>query len=44
MLPPNKVPAYVTPEDLFRALQAILVRHSVRFQVAPFSAWAQVRT
>lgn len=34
--------AYVTPEDLFRALQAILFKHGVRFQVAPYSAWAQV--
>ncbi|KAH7355762.1 PIN domain-like protein [Pyrenochaeta sp. MPI-SDFR-AT-0127] len=33
---------YVTPEDLFRALQAILTQQNVRFQVAPYSAWAQV--
>ncbi|KAJ4362352.1 hypothetical protein N0V83_010445 [Neocucurbitaria cava] len=33
---------YVTPEDLFRALQSVLVERNVRFQVAPYSAWAQL--
>lgn len=33
---------YVTPEDLFRALQSILAKQNVRFQVAPYSAWAQL--
>ena len=33
---------YVTPEDLFRALQSILCDRNVRFQVAPYSAWAQL--
>jgi len=33
---------YVTPEDLFRALQAVLTERSVRFTVAPYSAWAQL--
>lgn len=34
---------YVTPEDLFRFLQSILIERRVHFQVAPYSAWAQVR-
>ncbi|KAF1937929.1 hypothetical protein EJ02DRAFT_40221 [Clathrospora elynae] len=34
---------YVTPEDLFRALQSILTDQHVRWTVAPYSAWAQVR-
>ncbi|KAH8725802.1 PIN domain-like protein [Phaeosphaeriaceae sp. PMI808] len=34
---------YVTPEDLFPALQSILTKRDVRFTVAPYSAWAQVR-
>jgi hypothetical protein len=33
---------YVTPEDLYRALQAILVENKLPFMVAPYSAWAQV--
>ncbi|KAF2111426.1 PIN domain-like protein [Lophiotrema nucula] len=33
---------YVTPEDLFPALQAIFVEHSVKFLVAPYSAWAEL--
>ncbi|KAF2786765.1 hypothetical protein K505DRAFT_138790 [Melanomma pulvis-pyrius CBS 109.77] len=33
---------YVTPEDLFRALQSILTAKNIPFQVAPYSAWAQV--
>ncbi|EDU48756.1 XPG N-terminal domain containing protein [Pyrenophora tritici-repentis Pt-1C-BFP] len=33
---------YVTPEDLFRALQSILTKQNVRWQVAPYSAWAQL--
>ncbi|OAL46646.1 PIN domain-like protein [Pyrenochaeta sp. DS3sAY3a] len=33
---------YVTPEDLFRALQSILTQRNVRFLVAPYSAWAQL--
>lgn len=34
---------YVTPEDLFRFLQSILIERKVHFQIAPYSAWAQVR-
>lgn len=34
---------YVTPEDLFRFLQSILIERRVHFQTAPYSAWAQVR-
>ncbi len=33
---------YVTPQDLFRALQVLLVERRVGFQVAPYSAWAQL--
>lgn len=33
---------YVTPEDLFRALQAVLTERNIRFTVAPYSAWAQL--
>ncbi|KAF9700807.1 hypothetical protein EKO04_002054 [Ascochyta lentis] len=33
---------YVTPEDLFRFLQSILIERKVHFQVAPYSAWAQL--
>jgi hypothetical protein len=34
---------YVTPEDLFGALQSTLNERRVDFLVAPYSAWAQVR-
>ena len=34
---------YVTPEDLFRFLQSILIERKVKFQIAPYSAWAQVK-
>ncbi|KAL5115557.1 hypothetical protein ACEQ8H_006533 [Pleosporales sp. CAS-2024a] len=34
--------SYVTAEDLFPALQAILARREARFTVAPYSAWAQL--
>jgi hypothetical protein len=33
---------YVTPEDVFRALQSVLTERKIHFQVAPYSAWAQV--
>ncbi|KAH6642344.1 temperature dependent protein affecting M2 dsRNA replication-domain-containing protein [Boeremia exigua] len=33
---------YVTPEDLFRFLQSILIERKVHFQIAPYSAWAQL--
>ncbi|KAI8932015.1 hypothetical protein NX059_010909 [Plenodomus lindquistii] len=33
---------YVTPEDLFRALQSVLTERNIRFTVAPYSAWAQL--
>ncbi|KAH7083840.1 PIN domain-like protein [Paraphoma chrysanthemicola] len=33
---------YVTPEDLFSALQSILTKRELRFTVAPYSAWAQL--
>ncbi|RMZ71139.1 xpg i-region [Pyrenophora seminiperda CCB06] len=33
---------YVAPEDLYRALQSILTKQNVRWQVAPYSAWAQL--
>ncbi|KAJ4295023.1 hypothetical protein N0V90_007031 [Kalmusia sp. IMI 367209] len=33
---------YVTPEDLFRALQSILTEKNIPFLVAPYSAWAQL--
>lgn len=33
---------YVTPEDLFGALQSTLIERGIQFQVAPYSAWAQV--
>ncbi|RAR07197.1 XPG N-terminal domain containing protein [Stemphylium lycopersici] len=33
---------YVTPEDLFRALQSILTEQKIRWMVAPYSAWAQL--
>ncbi|KAF3037246.1 hypothetical protein E8E12_006634 [Didymella heteroderae] len=33
---------YVTPEDLFRFLQSILIERGVYFQIAPYSAWAQL--
>ncbi|KAJ5024177.1 temperature dependent protein affecting M2 dsRNA replication-domain-containing protein [Bipolaris maydis] len=33
---------YVTPEDLFRALQSILTEQKTRWTVAPYSAWAQL--
>jgi hypothetical protein len=35
--------AYVTAEDLFPALQSLLAKRELRFLVAPYSAWAQVR-
>lgn len=34
---------YVTAEDLFPALQSVLAQRDLRFIVAPYSAWAQVR-
>lgn len=34
--------AAIRPGDLFRYLQSILRQAGVRFQVAPYSAWAQV--
>jgi hypothetical protein len=34
----------VTSEDLFRYLQTILREEDVRYQVAPYTAWAQVRS
>ncbi|KAF2126461.1 PIN domain-like protein [Dothidotthia symphoricarpi CBS 119687] len=33
---------YVTAEDLFRALQSVLVERNISFEVAPYSAWAQL--
>ncbi|KAK3213851.1 hypothetical protein GRF29_28g1203786 [Pseudopithomyces chartarum] len=33
---------YVTPEDLFRALQSVLTQKNIPFLVAPYSAWAQL--
>jgi len=33
---------YVTAEDLFPTLQAILTQRELRFTVAPYSAWAQL--
>jgi 5'-3' exonuclease len=33
---------YVTPEDVFRALQSVLTERKIYFQVAPYSAWAQL--
>ncbi|KAI4615582.1 uncharacterized protein J4E87_009041 [Alternaria ethzedia] len=33
---------YVTPEDLFRALQSTLTERNIRWTVAPYSAWAQL--
>ncbi|KAF2649271.1 PIN domain-like protein [Lophiostoma macrostomum CBS 122681] len=33
---------YVTPEDLFCALQTLLSQRNVPFLVAPYSAWAQL--
>jgi hypothetical protein len=33
---------YVTPEELFRALQNILYQHNLPFQVAPYRACAQL--
>ncbi|KAJ4355560.1 uncharacterized protein N0V89_003578 [Didymosphaeria variabile] len=33
---------YVTPEDLFGALQSLLTEKKIAFLVAPYSAWAQL--
>ncbi|KAK7192192.1 XPG domain-containing protein [Paraphaeosphaeria sporulosa] len=33
---------YVTPEDLFGALQTVLTKKKIPFMVAPYSAWAQL--
>ena len=38
----DRFAGYVTPEDLFCALQCLLTERNVSFLVAPYSAWAQV--